>query len=66
MTTATQQATAADRRTADRWEDSYEEARGRAGNGSGGRGPLPNPERLARGRGSVSYKQQTQPTKREV
>ena len=48
MTTATQQAIGADRRSADRGEDSYAEAHGRAGNGSGGRGPLPDSERLAR------------------
>ena len=48
MTTATQQAIGADRRSADRGEDSYAEAHGRAGNGSGGRGPLADPERLAR------------------
>jgi uncharacterized membrane protein len=54
MTTATQHATSANRRTADPWEDSYAEARGRAGNGSGGRGPLPDPERLARGLGWFS------------
>src|SRR5207244_8674170 len=48
MTTATQQAIGADRRSADRGEDSYAEAHGRAGNGSGGRGPLHDSERLAR------------------
>jgi uncharacterized membrane protein len=52
MTTATQHATSVERRTADPWEDSSAESW--AGNGSSGRGPLSDPERLARGLGWFS------------
>lgn len=54
MTTATQQPTSADRRTTDPWDNTSTEARGRAGDGSGGHGPLADPERLARGLGWFS------------